>query len=143
MIAFFDTSALLKFYLEEPGHAEVRLLRQEAEAVAVSVLAYPEMTSALYRNYQEKGISKEVFKKCLMLFHRDWNSFHRIHLEDALARKAGQYVRKYKLRGADAVHLASALFLCERMGSSISFCCFDRVLLEASKKTKRFARWVP
>ena len=78
-----------------------------------------------------------------MLFHRDWNSFHRIHVEDSLARKAGELVRKHKLRGADAIHLASALFLGDQIESPVYFCCFDKFLSEAARKTERFARIIP
>ena len=53
MIAYFDTSALVKCYLAEQGTEEIAALWAETEYHAVSRLAYAETISALPR--KERG----------------------------------------------------------------------------------------
>ena len=49
MIAYFDTSALVKSYLVEDGTEQIAALWFDAQVRAVSRLAYAETLSALHR----------------------------------------------------------------------------------------------
>ena len=49
MIAFFDTSALLKLIIAEPGEEAALGVWGDADEVVASVLLYPEARAALAR----------------------------------------------------------------------------------------------
>jgi uncharacterized protein len=53
LIAYLDTSSLVKLYVEEEGSALIRQLVERTELVATSVLAYPEARAALARQGNE------------------------------------------------------------------------------------------
>src|ERR1700704_3897381 len=59
MRVFFDTSALVKRYVEEEGSEQVRTLCAEADALGVSVLVLPELISTLCRLVREGRLSSE------------------------------------------------------------------------------------
>jgi predicted nucleic acid-binding protein len=50
-----------------------------------------------------------------------------------VAKLSGELVEKHPLRALDALHLASALFLRERVRSDIFFSSFDGKLNEAAQ----------
>ena len=56
---FFDTSALLKRYLNEKGNAEVKRLFEEADKVFVSIITHIECASSFQRLLFSKYIDKK------------------------------------------------------------------------------------
>lgn len=44
----------------------------------------------------------------------DWSSFVRIDFDDVISQRAIELTKNHFLRGADSIHLASALFLKEK-----------------------------
>ena len=55
-------------------------------------------------------------------------------MTDQLVKAAGELAAARALRGYDALHLASALSLLERMSSGMTFLAFDRELLVAARR---------
>ena len=134
MILYLDTSAWVKLYVREPGSKELRAITNKAKALAASVVAYPEARAAFAR-LKAQGISTEAkHGQRLMQLNLDWENLLRIELVPAVVRSAGDLAEVYGLRGFDAIHLASALWLKEKTSTPLYFAVFDQRLRAAAER---------
>ena len=110
MRIFLDTSALAKRYVQEPGSEELEeLLISTSPEIFISTLAFVEFASAMGRKFLNKEIEMAEIAETIKELERDWYKvFAKIPLEDTLAETAAAIALEYSLKGADAVHLASA-----------------------------------
>jgi uncharacterized protein len=115
-VLYLDSSALIKRYQNEPG-TDVLNARLQAEAkglraVFTSVLTYAEIHAALARRAREQLLTPEEAAAVADEFDADWVlSLGPIELETNVLGFVRDIVRGFPLRGADAIHLASALWL--------------------------------
>jgi predicted nucleic acid-binding protein len=133
MILYLDTSALVKLYVEEPGSRAVRTLLERAQVVSTSRVAYVEMRAGLARKLRQGELREKEYKHILSDFQKDWKDYFVIEVSEGVANLGGELVEKHPLRALDALHLASALFLRERVRSDVFFSSFDERLNEAAK----------
>lgn len=133
MILYLDTSALLKKYFKEVGSIEIITSWKAAEAIVISTVAYAETLAAIHRKKRELDSEKAMFGKILELFKRDWNSFIRVEVTDELNEWIDKMVSRYPVRGFDAIHLASALIVHDRLPENFLFACYDNQLLQAAQ----------
>ena len=134
MILYLDTSAWVKLYVRELGSKELRAHAIKAEAMAVSVVAYPEARAAFAR-LKAQGISTEAkHQQRLAQLNLDWENLLHIELVPAVVRTAGDLAEVYGLRGFDSIHLASALWLKEKTGMRLHFAVFDQRLRAAAER---------
>lgn len=132
MIVYLDTSAWVKLYVREPGSTELRAAIASAEALATSVVAYPEARAAFAR-LRAQGLSTETkHRQRLAQLNLDWDNLLRIELVPAVVRTAGDLAEVYGLRGFDSIHMASALWLKERSSTPLQFAVFDQRLRAAA-----------
>ena len=134
MILYLDTSALVKLYVRETGSGEVKKLARESAALATSIVAYAEVRAAFARLMREGVTVEKRHRERLKQFNADWESFMRIELGHAVARTAGELAEAYALRGFDAIHLASALWLNDTSGGQLQFSAFDARLRAAAER---------
>ena len=132
MILFADTSALIKLYIDEAGSANM-VERARQAVLALSVLAYAEAHATFARRRRESLLTEEEHAAVVEDFERDWQSAILVPLRPLLVGRIPELVRDHPLRGADAVHLASALTLSEA-GLELSFAVADARLAEAARK---------
>jgi uncharacterized protein len=108
-LIYFDSSALVKLLAEEAGSDLAAELWDACDAALASRLAYPEVRAAL----AAAGRNHDITKNELDAAERDWDGYwaavRPVELTTAVERRAGELARTHALRGADAVHLASAL----------------------------------
>jgi len=133
LILYLDTSAWVKLYVQEPGSRELRTRANKAEALAASVVAYPEARAAFAR-LKAQGVSEAKHEQRLAQLNLDWDNLLRIELIPAVVRTAGDLAEVYGLRGFDAIHLASALWLKEKTGTPLYFAVFDQRLRTAAER---------
>ncbi len=133
MILYLDTSALVKIYVEETGSARVREKAHQAEGLATSRIAYAEARAALARKLRERGLSRTGYRSVVEDLNRDWEDYFILDVSDAVVKFAGSLAEEHALRGADAIHLASALAL-GKQAESLVFSCFDGRLDRAARK---------
>lgn len=131
MILYFDTSALIKLYADEPGAAGTRAASKIAVGRFTSMVAYAEMRSAFARKHRFGDITTTELERYKSEFERDWLAFEAFPLDERRARRAGELAETYALKGFDAVHLASAEFFHLTLGA-ITFACFDSDLSRAA-----------
>jgi predicted nucleic acid-binding protein len=134
MISYLDTSSLAKLYVEEPDSGRIRSLLAASDEVASSLVAYPEMRSALARRRREGHLEEAAYESSLRDFRRDWRTVRRISATEELVEEAGELADRHGLRGMDAIHLASALFLRASLGTKgLVFSTADVRLARAAK----------
>ena len=135
MIAYFDTSSIVKWFFDEPLMELARGIKDEANGVFTSLLAYPEVMSAINRAGREGRCLKSEMELVREEFLRIWPNFQWIKVSEDLTQHAGRLIFRHGLKGSDAVHLASALLL-KQEGDKIDlfFSCFDKNLNEAARK---------
>lgn len=133
MILYLDTSALLKKYFRETGSDEVIARWKDATGIVTSSVAYAEALASIHRKKREVKLNRGIFEKILHLFRRDWNSLIRVEVTDELNDWINKIVSRYPLRGFDAIHLASALIVHDKLSENFLFACYDNKLLEAAQ----------
>ena len=131
MIVYLDTSSLVKLYVDEPHSGSVREWTAEAEVVATCRVAHPETLSALTRRYNGGDLAKREYDKVVHAFTGEWRMYAAVDFDEI---EAGRLVRKYGLRGFDAVHLAAAKLLASVDADvRVSFSSFDERLNDAAR----------
>ena len=132
MILYLDTSALVKLYVREAGSAQVRREANAAEAVATSVVAYAEARAAFARLLRERPASRNRHRQRVDQLDRDWGRYAAVELTPAVAHRSGEIAELHRLRGFNAIHLASALWLQSAYSGDLVFLAFDRRLSRAA-----------
>jgi uncharacterized protein len=133
LILYLDTSALVKLYVQESSSERTRAATEIAEALATSVVAYAE-TRATFARLRHQGLtSGHRHAERIRQFNADWEHFLRVELTPTVVRNAGELAENYQLRGFDAIHLASALWLSAVSSISIHFAAFDQQLVRAAQ----------
>ncbi|MCZ8342743.1 MAG: type II toxin-antitoxin system VapC family toxin [Leptospira sp.] len=129
MNLFFDTSALLKHYIQERGSESIDSLFLEADEIFVSEITIVESFSALSRLVHEKSITK---KQCSLVFkeiEHDHHYFSIVPLVDSF-KNAMEAIYKYQLKTLDGLQIGSALVVKEQIDN---FVCSDKKLSNAAK----------
>jgi predicted nucleic acid-binding protein len=133
MILYLDTSALLKKYFRETGSDEVIARWKDATGIVTSSVAYAEALASIHRKKRDIEFNNDIFQKIIHLFRRDWNSLIRVEVTDELNGWIDKVVSHYPLRGFDAIHLASALIVHDRLPEKFLFACYDNNLVQAAQ----------
>jgi predicted nucleic acid-binding protein len=132
MIAYLDTSSLVKLYVEEESSGDVANIVGKSRAAATSMIAYAEARAAFARRLRERAFTKEAYKNLISFFEKDWNKMLQVKVTKELIHRAGTLAEKHGLRGFDAIHLSSALTLKSKVNSPVLFSCYDEKLQKAS-----------
>ena len=135
MILYLDTSALVKLYVREAGSAAVRRETSAAEAVATSAVAYAEARAAFARLARERPASRKQHRRRVLQLDRDWSHYIVVELTPAVTRSSGEIAEQHALRGFDAIHLASALWLQSAWSGDLAFMTYDRRQAAAAADT--------
>jgi predicted nucleic acid-binding protein len=131
LILFVDSSVLVKLYIAEPGSERMRKVAAQGDPVAASRLAFAEIHATLARRRREGLLLASEFEQLRSRFAEDWEKLTQVPVGAEALALIPELCERHPLRGADAVHLASALLL-DQEGLEITFACSDRNLLAAA-----------
>lgn len=135
MIAYLDTSALLKLLLlDEDGFDAVEAVWSGADEAITSRLAYPEGRAALAAAAREGRIPRQRLRAVARELDEVFRQLDVVELDRRVAEVAGEVAERLSLRAADAVHLASALAVAPPPGDGV-FVTWDRRLARAAADT--------
>jgi predicted nucleic acid-binding protein len=130
--ACFDTSALLKRFVEESGAASARQQMRRYRIVC-STLAPLEAFSALSRRRQQGDLADADFDAIVASIRREQSLWELIELREAVLRRAELVIAQSTLRTLDAVHVASALVCQDYSPERIPFITADMRQGQAAK----------
>ena len=109
MRLFFDTSAFLKRYIEEPGSIEVEELCKQAEDVAVSMLFPIEAVSALSRLFSTKVITLSDKRRIKKNLFDDLRDITIIPLSLSTVAFSIRTIESSAIKTLDAAHVGCAM----------------------------------
>jgi hypothetical protein len=137
---FADSSALVKLYADEPGHAAMRRLG----VLVVSCLARVEVPAAIWRKHRRRELTTEQADLLTSAFEIDYLGhddqparFVVVGIVPELLDDAARLAALHGLRAYDAVQLASARAARGVDPSCDGFACADRSL-RAAAAAERF-----
>lgn len=134
MRLYLDTSAVVKLYVDEDGSSMVRQWVDDADTVATSIIAFVEARAAFVRRHREKRISSAAHARLVRDFAADWDRYLVLEATQPLMRLAGRLAATHALRAYDAIHLASAKILREKLAEPVFFASWDARLGAAARK---------
>lgn len=138
---YFDTSVLVKRYVNEPGSRRARELLRKL-SVVTSALAPIEAASAVQRRARVGELDERAVRAMMRRMADDRGRWELIDLEAAVLARAESLVRDVALATLDAVHIASALLLGEGMGRRVPFVTADARQRTAAERVNLEVVWV-
>jgi len=130
LILFVDTSVLIKLYIAGPGSERMREAAAQEVQAAASLLAFAEVHATFARRRREALLLPSELDELLVRFGEDWEELLQVPVGAEVLAFIPELCKRHPLRGADAVHLASALLL--RQELEVLFACSDGSLLAAA-----------
>lgn len=130
---YLDSGALVKRYLREAGSDALKSVVRTERTIATSKLTYPEILSAFMRKHGTGEIEQNSLRTVIDKFESDWYHFFVVEFHDELLSTVKTLLRKYPLKGADSVHLSSALWLEHAASEDVTFVASDLNLLKAAE----------
>jgi uncharacterized protein len=132
-VRFWDSSALVPLFFDEPGSEEmVRLVAADPDVV-VWVLTSVELLSMIARIER----SSEGLEDLLSGLRRDAlervKRCHAVNFVDAVRQRAERLVSVHALTAADALQLAAALVVSREQPETLEFVTLDKVLALAAR----------
>ncbi len=133
---FLDTSAIIKHYFLEPGHAWIENLYRPVEKhdIYISQIALVEVLASICRKAHEQNLVASDRDTLINTFRRDSQKIYglqRVTVKTYIA--AGNLCRTYRLRAYDAMQLAGVISLNEKAVNNKAplpiFVCADNQLV--------------
>lgn len=115
--AYFDTSALIKRYVDEDGRLEVLQLLRRHDCVTSALLSV-ELRSALRRRVADGSLDTRRVPEIVKRFAGDREFWAVIEVTRDVLLSAEQLVANHPLRTLDAIHVASAQLFAARVAAS-------------------------
>ena len=128
---FFDTSALIKRYIQEKETEAVRRIFAESTEIYVSDITELETTSSFRRLLTEGKITPEQFESLLYESEEDFNDFITIPFSLEIAKMAKELIKKHQLKTLDSIQLASYLSIDFK---NITIVVYDEKLFNSALK---------
>ena len=134
MIAYVDTSALVKLFVTEEGSQATRDMLHQAWTIGTGLLSRAELGAALARGAQRRLFSEAEAQQTRQQLETVWPTWVHVGVDEELIARAEALAWTYKLREYDAVHLASALTWQERLEYPVLLLTFDRELSDSARR---------
>ncbi|WP_418275843.1 type II toxin-antitoxin system VapC family toxin [Isoptericola jiangsuensis] len=116
-LVHFDASALVKLCVPESGSDLASALWNRAYVVITSRLADVELRATLAAGRRAGVLDTTTHRRAVEQWDTLWPALHRVEVTDRLAADAAELTAgPHPLRGADAVHVASALAVARGAG---------------------------
>ena len=129
MRVFFDTSAFVKRYIEEPGTDKVIEICRQAQHIVLCVICLPEMISTLNRLIREGKLLTEDYQKTRDLILKEIEDAEICYVTPDVVTRTIRCLENNPLRAMDALHLGCALIVEPDL-----FVSSDQRQIEAAKR---------
>ena len=132
MTVYLDSSALAKLLRLEDGHEIARAAFTGSDTPATSAISYPELCATL-ASWGSRPASPAL-RRVREELERSWPVLFVIGLDESMVHRAGELALRHRLRGMDAIHVASALEIAGESPGTLSFVSWDRDQRAAARK---------
>ena len=130
---YWDSSALVPLFFDEPASEEVARLVADDPDVVVWVLTSVELLSMIARIERSSeglddllgGVRRDALERI--------KQCHAVTLVDAVRQRAERLVSVHALTAADALQLAAALVVSREQPETLEFVTLDKVLARAAR----------
>ena len=139
--AYFDTSVLVKRYVQEEGSSRARSLLRK-HRILTSAIAPTEAISALSRRRMLEELTAKHFSETFGRIKADRAYWELVEVSALVLKEAEEVIVKTGLRTLDAIHLASGLTFQTASGIQIPFITGDSKQREAAAHVGLDAVWV-
>ena len=139
--AYFDTSVLVKRYVQEEGSSHARSLLRK-HRILTSAIAPTEAISALSRRRTLEELTAKHFSEILSRIKADRAYWELVEVSGLVLKEAEEVILKTGLRTLNAIHLASMLTFQTASGMQIPFITGDSKQQEATAHVGLDAVWV-
>lgn len=109
MRVYFDPSAYAKRYIDEHGTQEVLAWCEQATELVLSVMAIPELISALCRMRREARLTSNQYRRIKQDLMADIADALICETTPRVVQNAVNVLEANPLRGMDAIHIGAAL----------------------------------
>ena len=135
---YLDASAWVKRYVIEPGSKWFGNIFDDPQLLASSPLGFVEVISTLARKNKALEIERDHYKQTVLDLEEDWQGIIKVQLDSKVIDIAKDIAQRLALKGADTIHLASALLLgndLKNQGDQLILVASDHQLLEGAKSS--------
>jgi uncharacterized protein len=137
VIVYADSSSILSVHLREPlRHDASNIALGASDVMAASLITFVEVRAGLARaRFKENPprLNDESYERALTDFLSDWPKYYSTSVSQELIEKASILAERHRLRGYDAIHLASALALQQLTTEDVTIATWDLELATAAQ----------
>lgn len=139
--AYFDSSVLVKRYVNEAGAQRARDLLRRFRVVS-STIAPLETTSAARRRLSSGDLTPSALDAVLARLQHDRVHWELMDVSGSLLLRAEQSVRHFTIAALDAIHVTSALLFIEVSRQRVPFVTADAQQRVAAERAHLPVVWV-
>ena len=139
--AYFDTSVLVKNYVQEAGSAHAGELLRSHTFLSSSITPV-ELMSALMRRKSRRELQAVDMPGILARVRDDRPYWKLVDVGIAVLGQAEEIIQKAQMRALDAIHIASLMTFQGTSGIHIPFVTGDGRQRDAAKQMKLDVVWV-
>ena len=140
-LAYFDTSVLVKNYVEEAGSARARALLRSHGFLSSSI-APVELMSALIRRKSRGELEAEDVPRILARIRKDRPYWKLLEVGVSVLSEGEELIQKTRMRTLDAIHIASLVTFQVPAGIQIPFVTGDSRQRDAANGLGLDVVWV-
>jgi predicted nucleic acid-binding protein len=136
VVYFFDPSALVKQYMDEPGSEWARHVLSQLPPMAIAEITIVEAAAALARRWRMGEITAEEYRFAKHVFLEETRWARVVSARRSAVEWATDLIDRHPLRAYDALQVATALELnraLEAEGFSLTFVSADDRLCAAAE----------
>jgi predicted nucleic acid-binding protein len=139
--AYFDTSVLVKRYVEEEGAAQARARLRRHRFLSSAILPL-EAIAALRRRRAAGELAGHDHAAIVVRLRQERREWELVELTADVLARAERLAEEHDLRALDAVHVASALEFEAAIGGRIPFVTADRRQRDAAEQLGLDVVWI-
>ncbi len=131
---YWDASALVPIFVDEPRTSVIRRLLQDDSRVITWLWSRTELVSAIERRVRDGSLpraKRRGFLEKISTFASGWEEISDF---SAVSLRANVLLATHPLRSADAGQLAAALLAQAQLSKPLDFVCLDKRLCSAAKR---------
>ena len=131
---YWDASALVPIFVDEPRTSVVRRLLQDDSRVITWLWSRTELVSAIERRVRDGSlprVERRGFLDKISTFASGWEE---VSDSSAVSLRANMLLAIHPLRSVDAGQLAAAILAQAQLSKSLDFVCLDKRLCSAAER---------